>query len=66
MIRGDASGTTLVAGKGGLFAFVPPKITVDVRMDKAQIPAPIVNVTVKLDSEELRHIISEEIANTKG
>ena len=49
-----------------MFAFVPPKITVDVNMEDAEISSPTVNVTVMLDGEELRHIISEEIANTKG
>jgi hypothetical protein len=66
MVTGDAQGATIVAGKSGLFAIVPPKITVDVNMDDAiEMAAPEVNVTVTLDGDELRHIISEEIAATR-
>jgi hypothetical protein len=66
MITGNSQGTTMVAGKGGMFAFVPPKISVDVNMDDVEMSAPTVNVTVTLDGNELRHIISEEIANSRG
>ena len=48
-----------------MFAFVPPKITVDVNMDDIETAAPIVNVTVKLDADELKHVISEEIASSR-
>ena len=66
MITGNAEGTTMVAGKGGMFAFVPPKISVDVNMDDVEMSAPTVNVTVTLDGDELRYIISEEIAKSRG
>ena len=58
--------TTVLAGKGGLVAFVPPRITVDVKMDdKISMPPPIVNVLVQVDGNELRSIVREEIANSR-
>ena len=57
--------TTVVAGQGGMFMMMPNNITVDVNMDEAKISAPEVNVTVVLDGEELRHLISEMIVENR-
>ena len=65
VVTGDARGATVLAGKGGMFAFIPPKITVDVNMDEMEMAAPNVNVNVTLDGDQLRYIISEEIANSR-
>jgi len=66
IVTGDAQGATIIAGQGGMFALVPPKITVDVNMDdNIEMAAPVVNVSVTLDGDQLRHIISEEIASTR-
>mgnify|MGYP003147534128 FL=1 len=66
LVTGDAQGATMVAGKGGMVAFVPQQITVDVNMDdNIEMAAPTVNVSVVLDGDQLRHIVSEEIAKTR-
>ena len=65
MITSDGTMTTVVAGKGGMFMMMPQKITVDVNMDDANIAAPQVDVKVVLDGEQLRHIISEEVARNR-
>jgi len=65
MIQSDGTMTTVVAGQGGMFMMMPNNITVDVNMDEAKISAPEVNVTVVLDGEELRHLISEMIVENR-
>lgn len=66
IVSSDGSQTTVLAGKGGLIALIPPRITVDVKMDdKISVPAPIVNVSVEIDGNELRSIVREEIASSR-
>jgi hypothetical protein len=66
VVTSDSRQTTLLAGKGGMVALIPPKISVDVNMDdNLTVEPPIVNVSVQIDGDQLRAIVREEIASSR-
>jgi hypothetical protein len=64
-VKHSGDGTTLVAGKAGGIMFMPPKITVDVKIPDMEGMSTNVDVKVFIDGEEFRGMIHKEIAKTR-